>query len=95
MMAQIASLYIQYVPSYHRKMLTSDDLSKCPGTSPTVPRTSMVAYERMILKEWRSFDEYSRNRKHLLIFPLTYNREGHVTYLTLGHTYDKFDIYIL
>jgi len=28
---------------------------------------------------------YSRNRKHFNISPLTYNGEGHVINLTLGH----------
>ena len=38
----------------------------------TVPRASMVAYERIILKGWESLDAYPQNRKHFLIFPVTY-----------------------
>ena len=60
----------------------------------TVPRTSIIAYERMPLKEWESFDENPLNRKHLLIFLLNYGRD-HVTYLTLGHTHGKSEVYIL
>ena len=49
------------------------------------PGSSRIASHDMILRKLEWSDVYSRNRKHLNISPLTYNGEGHVIDLTLGH----------
>jgi len=62
---------------------TSGDLVGGQWTT-TANGSSRIASYDMILRKLESSDVYSRNRKHLNISPLTYNREGHVIYLTLG-----------
>jgi len=51
----------------------------------TAPGSSRIARCNMMLRKLEWSDTYSRNRKHLNISPLTFNGEGHVIDLTLGH----------
>ena len=67
--------------------VTPSDLRwPCGGHWETnTPGSSRIASHDMILRKLEWSDVYSRNRKHLNISPLTYNGEGHVIDLTLGH----------
>ena len=51
----------------------------------TAHGSSRIASYDMILRKLEWSDMYSRNRKHFNISPLTYDGEGHVINLTLGH----------
>ena len=72
-------------------VVTSGDLVGGQWTT-TANGSSRIASYDMILRKLESSDVYSRNRKHLNMSPLTYHREGHVIYLTLGQGQKKRDI---
>ena len=92
------SLYQQYMQSCRKHYVTYADL-RWPFTVTSeeqqYPGSSMVTFERMMLKKCCSFDAYLLNRKHLPIFPLIYNGRRHVTYLTLDHKHGNSETYIL